>query len=209
MYSTKIFEQYPDIIYNSLNHIYLDDKAYEINKNKNKDLLEPLKEVFKNWYKTKFSEFSEIINENELSKFIELPLQKYYDEAYQKEISKIPDFEFQSSFHKSAHRERIKELLEPQKEELHKYFNAVIKNYTEHKKALGTNFVLEFLTKEFLKAISKKSEEKINFAKKIIKKDLDIEVQNTAKEIYDNLTKGVNIDFIPKCEDDDEEENEK
>ena len=60
-----------------------------------------------------------------------------------------------------------------------------------------------------MKAISKKSEEKINFAKKIIKKDLDIEVQNTAKEIYDNLTKGVNIDFIPKCEDDDEEENEK
>ena len=71
---------------------------------------------------------------------------------------------------------------------------------------MGTSFVIEFLTREFLTVIQDKKEKMIKLVSENIKKDLDIEVQNTAKEIYDNLIKGVNIDLIPKCEDDNDEE---
>lgn len=207
VYSTKIFEEYPDILNGSLNHLYLDDNTYEKNKIKNKKLLEPLKELFKKWYKTKFSEFSDVINEKELSKFIDLPLQKYYDEAFKKELSEIHDFDFLSTFHKNSHKENIKKKLDPEADKLKKYFKAVIQNYVQHKKALGTSFVLEYLTKEFLEIINKKTKGQIEIATKSIKADIDLEVQNTAKEIYDNLAKGINIDLIPQCDEDEEEQN--
>ena len=204
-YSTKIFEQYPDTLYDSLKHLYLDDATYEISKDKNKVLLEPLKELFKNWYKQKFTEFSDIITENELKKFIEIPLKNYYDEAFKKEISKISDYEFLSKFHKDCHKERIKKDLDPQRELLNKNINDTIQNYIQHKKALGTYFVIEYLTKEFLEAIKERTSIKIENAKKIIKNNIDKEVQDTAREIYSNLAKGININLIPESEDDDEQ----
>ena len=57
-------------------------KAKSVQSDKNKVLLEPLKELFKNWYKQKFTEFSDIITENELKIFIEIPLKKFYNEIH-------------------------------------------------------------------------------------------------------------------------------
>ena len=202
--STKIFQQYPDIIYNSLNHLYIDDEAYEKNKIKNKELLEPLKEIFRTWYKKKFKEFSNYITEKQLSQFIDEPLQRYYDEAFKKETSEITDFELQSKFQKDAHRENINKKLEPIKNNSKNYFNLTIKNYAEHKKALGTNFVLDVLTREFLKTLKNRTEVKIQTAKKYIKKDLDLEVLKTAEEIYVNLSNGVEYNLIPKSEEDED-----
>ena len=208
VYSTKIFEQYPDILCQSLIHIYKDDKTYGNNIEKNNSLLEPLKEIFKKWYKQKFTEFSDIITENELSKFIDEPLNKVYEEAFNNRLSKIQDFDFLSKFEKDSHIKEIKDILEPEKKGLKNYFNGLIKNYVEHKKALGTSFVIEYLTKEFLKEISIRTNKQIENATKIVKNEIDSEVQNAAKIIYANLSLGVNIDLIPKCEDDDENENE-
>jgi hypothetical protein len=208
VYSTKIFEQYPDILCESLVHIYKDDKTYENNIQKNKSLFEPMKEDFRNWYKQKFTEFSDIITESELSKFIDEPLNKVYDEAFKNRLSKIPNFDFLSKFEKDSHIKEITNVLEPEKKELKNYFNGMIKNYVEHKKALGTSFVTEYLTKEFLNVISERTKKQIEIATKTFKNEIDTEVQNAAKIIYDNLSKGVNIDLIPKCEDDDEIGNE-
>lgn len=208
VYSTKIFEQYPELLCESFIHIYKDDKTYEDNVEKNKSLFEPMKEKFRTWYKQKFTEFSDIITENELLKFIDEPLNKVYKEAFKNKLSKIPDFDLLSKFEKDSHNKEIKNLLEPEKKQLKNYFNGLIKNYVEHKKALGTSFVIEYLTKEFLKEISERTKKQINIATKIVKNEIDSEVQNAAKLIYDNLSKGVNIDLIPKCDDDDEIENE-
>ena len=59
-----------------------------------------MKELFRNWYKTKFTEFSDIINEKELSGFIDVPLNKVYEESFKDKISKIPDFDLISKFQK-------------------------------------------------------------------------------------------------------------
>ena len=75
----------------------------------------------------------------------------------------------------------------------------------QHKKALGTYFVIEYLTKEFLEAIKERTSIKIENAKKIIKNNIDKEVRDTAREIYSNLAKGININLIPESEDDDEQ----
>ena len=215
-YSTKIFEKYPDIMNDSLNLIIKDEKTFENSKSRNKKLLEPLKPIFRDWYKSTFTKFSKYINKEELSKFIDNPLKKYYEEAYDKEISKITDFELLSTFHKNAHKERIIGLLDPQKKELKKYFEQIIDNFVQHQKALGTAFVIEYLTKKFLEVIKDRTEKMIKISYNDIKKDIELESQNIAKEIYQNFTNGVNIDLIPKCEDDDEdidenmkEENEK
>lgn len=215
-YSTKIFEKYPDIMNDSLNLIIKDEKTFENSKSRNKKLLEPLKPIFRDWYKSTFTKFSKYINKEELSKFIDNPLKKYYEEAYDKEISKITDFELLSTFHKNAHKERIIGLLDPQKKELKKYFEQIIDNFVQHQKALGTAFVIEYLTKKFLEVIKVRTEKMIKISYNDIKKDIELESQNIAKEIYQNFTNGVNVDLIPKCEDDDEdidenmkEENEK
>lgn len=215
-YSTKIFEKYPDIMNDSLNLIIKDEKTFENSKSRNKKLLEPLKPIFRDWYKSTFTKFSKYINKEELSKFIDNPLKKYYEEAYDKEISKITDFELLSTFHKNAHKERIIGLLDPQKKELKKYFEQIIDNFVQHQKALGTAFVIEYLTKKFLEVIKDRTEKMIKISCDDIKKDIELESQNIAKEIYQNFTNGVNVDLIPKCEDDDEdidenmkEENEK
>lgn len=207
-YSTKIFENYPDIMNNSLNLIIKDEKTFENSKSINKKLLEPLKPIFRDWYKSTFTKFSKYINKEELSKFIDNPLKKYYDEAYDKEISKITDFELLSTFHKNAHKERIIGLLDPQKKELKNYFEHIIDNFVQHQKALGTAFVIEYLTKKFLEVIKDRTEEMIKISYNDIKKDIELESQNIAKEIYQNFSNGVNIDLIPKCEDDDEDINE-
>ena len=167
-------------------------------------ILEPLKEIFRTWYKKKFKEFRNYITEKQLSQFIDEPLQRYYDEAFKKEISEITDFELQSKFQKDAHRENINKKLEPIKNNLKNYFNLTIKNYAEHKKALGTNFVLDVLTREFLKTLKNRTEVKIQTAKKYIKKDLDLEVLKTAEEIYVNLSNGVDYNLIPKSEEDED-----
>ena len=120
--STKIFEGYPDLLSNSLSKIILDEKIYEDNKIKNKALLQPLNLVFRNWYKKQFPEFSKIITKEVLLDFIQMPLKKLYDNAYENEISKIPDFEFLTAFHKNAHKENIKNLLQPQNKNLQKKF---------------------------------------------------------------------------------------
>ena len=208
VYSTKIFEKYPDMLYDSLSFIIKDENTLESNKIKNKALLEPLKLVFRDWYKKTFPEFSKYIDKDEFLKFIDIPLKKYYDEAFENEISKIPDFEFLSLFHKNSHKERITKLLEPQKKELEKYFKQLIENLVQHKKPLGTSFIIEYLTKTFLNAIKDKTEKKIQISFNELKNDIELEVQNTAKEIYQNLCNGINIDLIPKCEDDDEDEDE-
>jgi len=167
-----------------------------------------LKSVFRDWYKNTFTNFSKYINKEDLSKFIDIPLKKYYEEAYNNEISKITDFEFLSSFHKNAHKDRIAQLLNPQKKELEKHFKQLIDNFTQHQKALGTGFVIEYLTKKFLEVIKDRMENMIKISYNIIKKDIEFEAQNIAKEFFQNLSNGVNIDLIPKCEDDDEEINE-
>ena len=192
----------------SLNLIIKDEKTFENSKSINKKLLQPLKPIFRDWYKSTFTKFSKYINKEELSKFIDNPLKKYYDEAYDKEISKITDFELLSTFHKNAHKERIIGLLDPQKKELKNYFEHIIDNFVQHQKALGTAFVIEYLTKKFLEVIKDRTEEMIKISYNDIKKDIELESQNIAKEIYQNFSNGVNIDLIPKCEDDDEDINE-
>lgn len=206
VYSTKIFEEYPDSLCDSLPHLYLDNKTYEKSIKKTKKLLEPLKDKFRNWYKTKFTEFSEIINEKELSCFIDVPLDKVYNESFKDEISKIPDFDLISKFQKDSHEKRIKELLDPQKIALKNYFNSKIKNFVEHKKALGTSFVIEYLTKEFLKEFTERTKKQIDIATENVKSYIISDVQIAAKEIYENLIQGINLDLIPKSEDDDDEE---
>ena len=207
VFSTKIFEKYPDMLYDSLGLVIKDEKIFESNKIKNKKLLEPLKLVFRDWYKTTFPEFSKFINKDEFLKFIDIPLKKYYDDAYKNEISKITDFEILSAFHKNSHKERITNLLEPQKKELEKNFNQLIENLVQHKKQMGTSFVIEYLTEEFLNVIKDRLEKMIRISFNILKTEIELEVQNAANEIYQNLCIGVNIDLIPKCEDDDEDEN--
>ena len=69
---------------------------------------------------------------------------------------------------------------------------------------MGTNFVLDVLTIEFLKTLKNRIEVKIQTAKKYIKKDLDLEVLKTAEKIYENLSKGVDYNLIQKSEEDED-----
>ena len=180
----NIIRQFDDLI----GHFIANKPHYEFYANVKKTITDYLKAKEKS---TKiFQQYPDIIT--------------IHYKAFKKEISEITDFELQSKFQKDAHRENINKKLEPIKNNLKNYFNLTIKNYAEHKKALGTNFVLDVLTREFLKTLKNRTEVKIQTAKKYIKKDLDLEVLKTAEEIYVNLSNGVDYNLIPKSEEDED-----
>jgi len=114
-------------------------------------------------------------------------------------------------------------VLQPKKEKKHliKKIGNLFSSFKHKNSSPSQNTNKEFLinhensrskeeesTQEFLNVISERTKKQIEIATKTFKNEIDTEVQNAAKIIYDNLSKGVNIDLIPKCEDDDEIGNE-
>lgn len=73
---------------------------------------------------------------------------------------------------------------------------------------MGTSFVIEYLTKEFLKEFIERTKKQIDVATENVKNYIISDVQIAAKEIYENLIQGINLDLIPKSEDDNEEDEE-
>jgi len=132
-------------------------------------------------------------------------IKKYYDEAFDNEIKRIHDFDFMTQFQKNVHKEEIHKLLDPKKNDLEKIFKIMLNNILEHKESFLTNFIIEFLTREFFQIIAQRLESMANSTINKMKNQIDKEVQMVAKEIYDNLSNSIDITKIPKDEDEDEE----
>ena len=70
---------------------------------------------------------------------------------------------------------------------------------------MGTSFVIEYLTKEFLKEFIERTKKQIDIATENVKNYIISDVQIAA---YENIIQGINLDLIPKSEDDNEEDEE-
>ena len=56
-----------------------------------------------------------------------------------------------------------------------------------------SNFIIEYITKEFLSLIFKKRKEKSEILYNNIKKEIDLEVKEIAKQIYNNIINRINL----------------
>ena len=90
--------------------------------------------------------------------------------------------------------------MEPKRNELKKIFDKIKDNYVDHKEEYITNFLASYLTKEFFLVITQRLKQKAIYSIEQMKNIIDSNVQKAAKEIYNNLSKGINIDLIPKDE---------
>ena len=196
----KLYEAFPDLLCDSLSNIYFDIKNLEQNKIKNKSLFDKWKKEFIQLYKNNFKKFIKLINKEKIYSLIEISINNYNEKAYQDEILKIKDYDFLSVFEKTAHQKKINELLEPKRNELKKIFDKIKDNYVDHKEEYITNFLASYLTKEFFLVITQRLKQKAIYSIEQMKNIIDSNVQKAAKEIYNNLSKGINIDLIPKDE---------
>ena len=195
-----MYEAFPDLLCDSLSNIYFDIKNLEQNKIKNKSLFDKWKKEFIQLYKNNFKKFIKLINKEKIYSLIEISINNYNEKAYQDEILKIKDYDFLSVFEKTAHQKKINELLEPKRNELKKIFDKIKDNYVDHKEEYITNFLASYLTKEFFLVITQRLKQKAIYSIEQMKNIIDSNVQKAAKEIYNNLSKGINIDLIPKDE---------
>ena len=199
------YESFPDFLNDSLPSIYFDAKNLERNKTENKFNLEEWKKDFINLYKKKFDNILKSFDKDKFNCLINDSIKKYYDEAFDNEIKRIHDFDFMTQFQKNVHKEEIHKLLDPKKNDLEKIFKIMLNNILEHKESFLTNFIIEFLTREFFQIIAQRLESMANSTINKMKNQIDKEVQMVAKEIYDNLSNSIDITKIPKDEDEDEE----
>ena len=130
-------------------------------------------------------------------------MNNYYQKAFQEEVIKIKDYEFLSYFNQMKFKEEINKIIEPKKKKLKELFEKIIDNLAAHEETFMTNFILTFLSQEFFKALSKRLENLGLSSIDSMKNKIDNDVKNIAKEIYNNLSLGININLIPG---DDEEE---
>ena len=130
-------------------------------------------------------------------------MNNYYQKAFQEEVIKIKDYEFMSYFNQMKFKEEINKIIEPKKKKLKELFEKIIDNLAAHEETFMTNFILTFLSQEFFKALSKRLENLGLSSIDSMKNKIDNDVKNIAKEIYNNLSLGININLIPG---DDEEE---
>lgn len=196
-YSYKdINKRFPSLLFGSLSHLYYDEEQYTKMKTNNKKFFEEWEELMKNWYKTNFSKFSGNIDKTLLLKMMDKSIDDYFDEIYKNKISRIPGFEFLSVFEKNLKRNEIENDIEHTKKELKIKFYELIDNYIRNKETLMSNFIIEYVTKEFLNVIFEKFKEKSEILNNNIKKEIDLEVKEIAKQIYNNIIKGINLDLI-------------
>ena len=192
-----IHEKFPSLLFDSLSHLYYDEEQYEKMKLNNKNFFDEWEKLMKNWYKTKFYKFSNFIDKDSLLKIIDKSIDDYFDKVYQYKISTIPEFEFLSVFSKNLKKNEIESDINNSKNKLRIKFHELIDNYIRNKAILLSNFIIEYITKEFIKLILEKFKEKSEILNNNIKKEIDSKVKEIAKQIYNNIIKGINLDLIP------------
>ena len=201
---TKNFYQvFSDLLYESLSFFYFNSETFEKNKSKNKASFDIWKKQFINLYKNHRKDFNKLIDKEVIKSFLQGPLNNYYQKAFQEEVIKIKDYEFMSYFNQMKFKEEINKIIEPKKKKLKELFEKIIDNLAAHEETFMTNFILTFLSQEFFKALSKRLENLGLSSIDSMKNKIDNDVKNIAKEIYNNLSLGININLIPG---DDEEE---
>ena len=202
----KFYETFSDLLFESLSCFYFDSYFYEENKPKNKSSFDSMKKQFINLYKNHRKDLNKLVDKEQFNSFLEIQMNNYYQKAFQKEISKIKDYEFMSCFNQMEQKEKINKELEPKRNKLKELFEKMIDNFVAHKEMFMTNLLISYLSQEFFKVLSKRLE-KLGLASiENMKKKIDSDVQNIAKEIYNKLSLGIKIHFIPKDEEEEDDE---
>lgn len=171
-----------------------------MNKPNNKSSFDSMKKQFINLYKNHRKDLNKLVDKEQFKSYLEIQMNNYYQKAFQKEISKIKDYEFMSCFNQMEQKEKINKELEPKRNKLKELFEKMIDNFVAHKEMFMTNLLITFLSQEFFKVLSKRLE-KLGLASiENMKKKIDSDVQNIAKEIYNKLSLGIKIHLIPEDE---------
>ena len=200
----KFYETFSDLLFDSLSRFYFDSYNYERNKSYNKSSLDSWKKEFINLYKKHRKDFNNLMDKEQFKSYLEGPINNYYQKAFQKEISKIKDYEFMSYFNQMKHKEEISKVLEPKRNNLKAVFEKMLDNFVDHKEPFITNLLITFLSQEFFKVLSKRLEKLGLSSIENLKQGIDSDVHNIAKEIYNNLSLGIKINLIPKDEEEEE-----
>ena len=196
----KFYETLSDLLFESLSCFYFDSYCYEMNKPNNKSSFDSMKKQFINLYKNHRKDLNKLVDKEQFKSYLEIQMNNYYQKAFQKEISKIKDYEFMSCFNQMEQKEKINKELEPKRNKLKELFEKMIDNFVAHKEMFMTNLLITFLSQEFFKVLSKRLE-KLGLASiENMKKKIDCDVQNIAKEIYNKLSLGIKIHLIPEDE---------
>ena len=202
----KFYETFSDLLFESLSCFYFDSYFYEENKPKNKSSFDSMKKQFINLYKNHRKDLNKLVDKEQFNSFLEIQMNNYYQKAFQKEISKIKDYEFMSCFNQMEQKEKINKELEPKRNKLKELFEKMIDNFVAHKEMFMTNLLISYLSQEFFKVLSKRLE-KLGLASiENMKKKIDSDVQNIAKEIYNKLSLGIKIHLIPQDEEEEDDE---
>lgn len=188
-----INEEFPRLLFDSLSHLYYDEEQYTKMKINNKKFIDEWELLMKNWYKTNFHKFSGTVGKDLLLNMIDKSIDDYFTKVYNNRISKIPDFEFLSVFDKNLEKNKIENDISYSKKELKIKFHDLIDNFIRHKEDLMSNFIIEYITKEFLSLIFKKRKEKSEILYNNIKKEIDLEVKEIVKQIYNNIINRINL----------------
>ncbi len=202
--SYEIFEKFPDYLNISLLNIYFDEKNYEKNKTRNKNFIDEWKKIIIASYNNNYYNIINLINKKKLTDFIEIQIKSHFDKVKEDEIKKIKDFEFLPVKEKRIEKEKINNKLSLNSQNINGQFIEFIENIVNHKELFATNIMIDFLTQEFFKVISTKLEEMSIISLNNNKSEIEQEVQETSNEIYNNLSKGINIDLLPKDETEDD-----
>ena len=152
--------------------------------------------MMKNWFKKSFYEFANNINKDLLVSLINSSFDDLYDDLYKKKISEIPDYELLSVFERNSYEKNFKYSLNYEKQTIIKNMDIIIENNIKNKYIIASNFIIEYLSKEYFGLISKKLKEKAEIMIQNRKDNLDLFAKETAKDIYVNIVKDIDLNLI-------------